>query len=356
MKVTIVGGGNLGTLMGAAFAHKGHEVTIQTSKPEKFARELEAYDKDDKLVYKGALSNVTNDWKEAVEGADVIWVTVPPQMFIETAKKMEPYVAEGQMVGIIPGAGAAEFAFRGIIEKGARFFGLARVPSIARLKEIGKSSYLLGPAPELLIGSIPAGNAKQICEEIQPLYTMTCRPVANYLAVAFTPSNPVLHTSRIYGMFKDYIPGNHYPTNELFYEGWTIDGAEILLNCSDELQQLCKAIPMDLRDVESMQARHHIRNSEELAAKICSLDRLKGLYSPVIKDEIGYVPDFNSRYFASDFTYGIKIMIEVADLFDVPTPTMDIIWEWYKKVQPEKAKNCFELNMTREDFIKFYMG
>ena len=179
MKVTIIGGGNLGTLMGAVFAHRGHEVTIQTSRPGIFSKKLEAYDKEDKLVYSGELSDVTSDWKEAIEGADVVWVTVPPQMFIETAKAMEPYVTEGQMIGIIPGAGAAEFAFKGIIEKGARFFGLARVPSIARLKEAGKSSYILGPAPELLIGSIPARNAKQICEEIQPLYSMKCRPIAN---------------------------------------------------------------------------------------------------------------------------------------------------------------------------------
>lgn len=356
MKVTIIGGGNLGTLLGATFAYRGNEVILHTSKPEIFSKEIEVYNKTEELLFTGTLSKVTNDWKESIEGADIIWVTVPPQLFVETAEKMEPYVTEGQMIGIIPGAGAAEFAFKSIIDKGARFFGLARVPSIARLKEAGKSAYMLGPAPELLIGSIPAKDAKQICEEIQPLYAIKCRPVANYLVVAFTPSNPVLHTSRIYGMFKDYIPGNHYPTNELFYEKWTIDGAEILLNCSDELQQLCKAIPMDMRDVESMQFRHNIRTPEELAARICSLDRLKGLYSPVIKDDIGYVPDFNSRYFVSDFSYGIKIMIAVADLFDVPTPTMDTIWEWYKKVQPERAKNCFELNLTADEFIKFYMG
>jgi hypothetical protein len=356
MKVTIIGGGNLGTLMGATFAYRGHEVTIHTSKPEKFSKEISVYTKEEELLYSGEIANITNDWKESIEGADVVWVTVPPQLFFETAKAMEPYVSEGQMVGIIPGAGAAEFAFKPLIDKRAKFFGLARVPSIARVKEAGKSVYMLGPAPELLIGSIPAGNASEICEAIQPLYHIRCRPVANYLAVAFTPSNPVLHTSRIYGMFKDYIPGNHYPTNELFYEKWTIDGAEVLLNCSDELQQLCKAIPMDMRDVESMQFRHGIRTPEELAQKICSLDRLKGLYSPVIKEDAGYVPDFNSRYFVSDFPYGIKIMIEVANLFDVPTPTMDTIWEWYKKVQPERASHSFELNMSAEEFIKFYMG
>ena len=356
MKVTIIGAGNLGLLLGAAFSIRGHEVTLRTSRPEQISKEIEIFNKEEEILGIGKIARITADWKESIEGADVVWVTVPPQLFFETAKKMEPYVFEGQMIGIIPGAGAAEFAFKPLIKKGIRFFGLARVPSIARVKETGKSVYMLGPAPELLIGSIPARNAEQICNDIQPLYKVKCRPVANYLAVAFTPSNPVLHTTRIYGMFKDYIPGNHYPKNELFYEKWPIDGAEVLLNCSDELQQLCKAIPMDMRDVESMQFRHDIRTPEELAKRICSLERLKGLYSPVIKDEIGYVPDFNSRYFVSDFPFGIKIMIEVAKLFDVPTPTMNMVWEWYKNVQPERAKNSFELNMTVEEFIKFYMG
>lgn len=354
MKISIIGGGNLGTLLAAVFAQKGNEVTIFTSKPEKFNKELLVYDKNEIIQYKGIIKNATNKWDDAIIGAELIWVTVPPHMFVDTAKKMEPYVAKNQMIGIIPGAGAAEYAFKPLINKGVIFFGLARVPSIARLKEYGKSSYILGPAPELLIGSIPSNQAPIICQIIQPLFSMKCRPLANYLVVTFTPSNPVLHTSRLYAMFKDYIPGNHYPENELFYEKWTIDGAQVLLNVSDELQQLCKAIPMDMRDVESMQFRHNIRTPEELANKICSLDRLKGLYSPVIKDEFGYVPDFNSRYFASDFTYGIKIMIEIADLFDVPTPNMDLIWEWYKKVQPVNASNSFELIFNKKEFLDFY--
>ena len=355
MKVTIIGGGNLGTLMGATFAYRGHEVIIHSSKPEKFTEEIEVYGKNEEFLYKGKINKVTNDWKEAIEDADLVWVTVPPQMFVETAKLIKPFTHKGQMIGIVPGAGAAEFAFESLIDDGVRFFGLARVPSIARVKEYGKSVYMLGPAPELLIGSMPAKIADEICQEIQPLFGINCRPVANYLVVAFTPSNPVLHTSRIYAMFKDYIPGNHYPINELFYENWPIEGAECLLDCSDELQQLCKAIPMDMRDVESMQARHNIRTPEELAARICSLDRLKGLYSPVMKDDVGYIPDFNSRYFVSDFPFGIKIMIETANLFNVPTPTMDKIWQWYERVQPERAKKSFELNMNQEEFLKFYI-
>jgi len=355
MNITIIGGGHLGTLLSATFAYRGHNVTLHTSKYAMFSKEIDVYDKNEKNLFRGSINKITNDREDAVVGADIIWVVVPPHVFKETARSIKPYIRKGQLLGVVPGAGAAEFAFKSIIEKDVDFFGLARVPSIARLKEPGKSVYMLGPAPELLIGSIPAMNAGEICKKIQPLFNINCRPVSNYLAVAFTPSNPVLHTSRIYGMFKDYVPGNHYPKNELFYEEWTIDGAEILLKCSDELQQLCKAIPMDLRDVESMQYRHNARSPEDLAIKIRSLDRLKGLYSPVKRDDIGFVPDFESRYFASDFTYGIKIMIEVAKLFNVPTPTMDLIWEWYKSVQPEKSQDAFELNMTKDQFIEYYM-
>lgn len=355
MNITIVGGGNLGTLMGAMFASKGNKVIIQTSKPEKFAKKLEVYTNDEKLVYSGDIEKATDNWKESIEGADLIWIVVPPQLFDETARNMKPYINKGQMIGMVPGAGGAEFAFKTLIERGVKFFGLARVPSIARLKEYGKSAYMLGPAPELVIGSIPANESNNICKFIQPLFDIQCRSVANYLAIAFTPSNPILHTSRIYAMFKDYIPGNNYPNNELFYEAWTIDGAKVLLDCSDELQQLCKAIPMDMREVESMQTRHGIRTPEELANKICNLDRLKGLYSPVVKTEKGYMPDFNSRYFYSDFPLGIKIIIEVARLFDVSTPTMDMVWNWYEKVQPERAKDGFILNMDRLEFIDFYM-
>lgn len=189
MKITIIGGGNLGTLMGAMFAHKRNEVTIHTSKPEKYEKKIEVYNNNEEFLYSGILSNVTNNWKEAIEEAELIWITVPPQLFFDTAKLIEPYIKQGQMIGLVPGAGAAEFAFAPLIEKGVKFFGLARVPSIARLKEYGKSVYMLGPAPELLVGSIPANNSKEICTAIQPLFDMVCRPLANYGDMKVTEVN-----------------------------------------------------------------------------------------------------------------------------------------------------------------------
>lgn len=354
MKISIVGGGNLGTYMACSFANKGHDVKIITSRPQDFSKKLKIYSEDEKLISEGTISVATDDMRDGIENSEIIFITVPPQLFSITAQRLDPIIKKNQSIGIVPGAGGAEFAFKKIINKGVNFFGFARVPTIARLKEYGSSVYMLGEAPELLIGSIPSNIASDICNNISELFDMECIPVPNYLNVSFTPSNPILHTTRIYSMFKDYIPGNHYPKNELFYEEWSIEAGKLLLDCSDELQQLCKSIPLDLRYVESMQSRHNSRTPEELSNRICNIDRLKGLYSPVIKKERGYVPDFNSRYFVSDFPLGIKIIIEVARLFNVDTPNMDIIWSWYEKVQPEKLRNSFSLSMSVDDFIELY--
>jgi len=59
---------------------------------------------------------------------------------------MENFVKSGggQMIGVVPGSGGAEFAFKGCIDKRCVLFGLQRVHSISRLKEYGKAGHMLG--------------------------------------------------------------------------------------------------------------------------------------------------------------------------------------------------------------------
>jgi len=44
----------------------------------------------------------------------------------------------------------------------------------------------------------------------------------------------------------------------------------------------------------------------------------------------GWIPDFSSRYFTADYPYGLKIIRDIAVLFDVKTPNVDIVWNWHK--------------------------
>ncbi len=354
MKITIIGGGNIGTLMAAEFACKGHDVTMYTSKPDGWQREVSVYDRDDNILFKGKLTTITDSMQKAVEDAEYIWVTTPAMLFSRVSENMLPYVHSGQKIGVVPGSGGAEFAFRGLMKKGCILFGLQRVHSIARIKEYGKKVYELGRKPEIQIGAIPSSAKEDICNVVRNLFNMPCASTDNYLSITLTPSNPILHTARLYSIFKEYTLGVTYPRNFLFYEEWTDDSSEILLACDKELQILCDVIPLDLSSVKSLREHYESKTIAAMTKKISGINAFKGLTSPMKKVDKGWVPDWDSRYFTTDFSFGLKIIKDIAGMFKVPTLHMDKIWDWYvETANPDRAK-VFSMQLDTKSFLEIY--
>lgn len=354
MKITVIGGGNIGTLIAAEMAYKGHEVTVFTSHSPRWQCELTIWKSDDTLWRTGKIALATSDLEEAVRGAELIWVTLPAQMFGAIARKLEPLVQPGQMVGVVPGAGGAEFAFHCLIEKGCVFFGLQRVHSIARLKEYGRSVYMLGRKSSLQVGAIPTVQTEKIAAMLAQQFDLPCQALPNYLCVTMTPSNPILHTSRLQTMFADWQEGRSYPRNILFYEEWTDASSQRLLAMDDELQTLCERIPLPLETVRSLRDYYESSTKEAMTKKIRSIAAFKGLPSPMKEENGAWLPDLSSRYFTSDFSFGMKVLKEIAALFQVPTPQMDAVWDWYARLAPEDAAHSFRLHISQPDFLKLY--
>lgn len=354
MNITIIGGGNIGTLMAAEFANKGHKVIMYTSKPSLWNEEISVYNCDEELILRGKLALVINSMQEAIKNADYIWVTMPAEFFLELSVKMFPFVHKGQKIGIVPGSGGAEFAFNSLIQKECILFGLQRVHSIARLKKYGESVYELGRKAEIQIGAISSKETEHICNEVSALFDMPCRALDNYLSVTLTPSNQILHTARLYSMFRDYKLGFFYPRNILFYEEWTNEASQILITCDQELQQLCKVIPLDLSAVKSLKKHYESQTVEQMTKKIRGIKAFKGLTSPMKKNEKGWVPDWNSRYFTTDFSYGLKIIKEIAELFSVTVPNINTIWEWYELVTMKEKVKRIPTELTVDKFISLY--
>ena len=354
MKITIIGGGNIGTLMAAEMAYRGGEVTVYTSKPERWSRELTVFDADDRELLRGGIKEATDDIRRAVDGADVIWVCTPSTMFRKVASELEPAVKPGQVIGAVPGSGGAEFAFAGCIQKGCTLIGLQRVHSIARLKEYGSSVYQLGRKDELQLGSIPADRAAGLCAEVSEMFDMPCVALPNYLCVTLTPSNPILHTTRLYTLFRDWRPGSYYPRNFLFYEEWTDESSQALLDCDDEEQALCGVIPLELKDVKSLRLHYESPDAKAMTAKISGIRAFKGLTSPMKEEAGGWTPDLDSRYFTADFSYGLKIIRDVAELFGSPAPMINKVWNWYLGIDPKAVSHEFCAGFTKESFTALY--
>lgn len=355
MKITVIGSGNIGTLMAAEMAHRGHSVTIYTSKPEKWQKEITVFSSKEKPLFSGTLAEVTSDLKQAIRNAGLIWITLPAHLFSPLSQRLTPLVERGQIIGIVPGSGGAEFAFHDLIQsQKCIFFGLQRVHSIARLKEYGKSVYMLGRKKELQLGAIPARRSAELTTVITSFFDIPCIALPNYLCVTLTPSNPILHTARLYSLFRDYKPGTSFSRNFLFYEDWNDEASALLIACDNELQRLCKAIPLELTDVKSLKAHYESPTITAMTRKISSIAAFKGLLSPMKEINGPWIPDFTSRYFTADFSYGLKVIKDISELFGVRTPSIDKIWNWYLATNPEDAERAFSLKLSKDDFLQLY--
>lgn len=357
MRITIVGGGNIGTQFAVHCAEKGHSVTIYTSKPEKFDKSLTIVNKEEKIIHTGKIKAATDDVKYAFENAELIFVTMPAYCMKDIADKIFPYVYPGMKICLVPGTGGGECAFISCANKGAVLFGMQRVPSVARLKEYGKCVRAVGYRELLHIAALPAHLGKECANIISNIFDIPCEVMGNYLNLTLTPSNPILHTTRLKTIFSNYKKGMTYASIPLFYEDWTDDTSELLFKCDEEVQILCKTLNMfELSGVKSLKIHYESDSPEALTRKIQSIEGFRGIGTPHITTEKGYIPDLDSRYFKADFLYGLTILIQIAELFEVPVPNMKETMEWYETIAGIQEGFAFKNYgiISKEDFLEFY--
>lgn len=341
MIVSIFGGGNIGALMAGELASAGHKVRLCVSDPQIWKKTIEVYDQQDILLCKGELDLITSDVEDIVRGSDVILITYPTFLLNKIACRLLPCMEKGQLIGVVPG-NDAEFFFSEHIKRGAILFGLQRVHCVARMRERGRSVYRLGEHRKRLhVAALPSVKTAMVAELIADLFSIPTEPLSCYLEETLTPSNPILHTTRIRTMFKDWKPGVTYDRNILFYEDWDIPSAELLLACDDELQRVCRSLEtklsVDLTGVRSLKVHYESSDARSMAAKISSIEAFKGLISPMKEVSLGkWVPDFSSRYFHADFAYGLKVIKDISLLAGEHTPRIDDVYDWYiRTAKPE---------------------
>lgn len=336
MRVCVIGGGNIGSVLAGDMAFRGYQVDLLTGKPESWSHEIEVHDLEQQEVHSGRLHRIT-DSMEILSQADVIFSTVPSNVFCEKIKEMTPFLKKGTYLGIIPGSGGCEFCCREIIEKGCVLFGFQRVHSIARIREYGKAVNVTSRKKEVQIGAIPKNKTKEICKIVEELLGIPAREVSNYLNVTLTPSNPILHTTRLYTMFRDYEEPMVYDKNIQFYAQWTEESSEMLLACDQELQNICKKFPdLDLQQVVSLKKHYEVQDKKQMTEKISHIPAFQNIWSPMKKKETGYVPDKSSRYFQEDFPYGLCIIKAFAVIAQEETPNIDCVLKWYEKFSGEE--------------------
>ena len=358
MKITVVGGGNIGTQFAVHCAEKGHDVTVFTSSPALFRTRLSIVDDHGRTTHEGSIHCATDDPGKAFRDADLVLVTLPSNMMKAAADMIFEHTNAGTVIGVVPGSGGSECAFGQCIRRGNTFFGIERVPAIARLVKKGETVKSFNYRKELHVAAIPGSRAEQCARIVSGIFDMPCAVIPCYLNLTMTPSNPILHTTRLRTIFSDWHDGITYDTVPLFYEEWDNPSSELLFACDEEVQKICRALPrFRLQYVRSLKLHYESPTVEAMTEKIRSIAAFRGLPTPAVKVDGGYIPDLHSRYFTADFSFGLTLFRQIADFAGVSTPNIDETMAWYKAIAAEKDEFCYrDYGITNiSSFEQFYL-
>ena len=330
MNVTILGGGNIGMCLAGEISRiKGYEVTLYASRPEEFEKKIRVVDDEKNIVFYSGEFFTTDDLTNAVKDADMILCTLPAFVRASVIKQMEGVIKDSAALGFFPGYGGAEFSCQALIKRGVTVFGLQKVPYVARTKERGKIAGLMSKKKTIFVGAIPLSRTSWVATVLEDMLSMECRPLKNYMAATMLPGNPLLHTSGSFVYLKDYQEGQLFPDQIFYYQTWTDEMSEIICSFSDEMMAVCKALPVDLTEVQSIQDYYESPTPQKLTKKFHSIPSFVPLTLPMIREKGGYRPDFSSRFFTEDIPYGVCIIKALARLVQIQTPTIDRILDWY---------------------------
>lgn len=358
MRVCIIGCGAIGLSCAVDLVRTGNDVVIYTTHNFKSDGTILQINTDNGQEYTAGGIEFKSDLSAAVAGCDYAFLTYPAFMFGSIAPELESAMSKKTVLCVFPGTGGVEFAFKNLIEKGITVTGLQRVPYTARVAEYGKVVKTGGKKGKIYLASLHKMKIDSVCSDISSALDISCLPLPNYLSVTFTPSNPILHTSRLYAMFRAYEPDEEFDRNFLFYEEWDDATSEIMLQCDHELQQICKALaPLDLTNVLPLKEYYESQTVSQMTAKISGIASFKGITSPMVKSNNGkWKIDWKSRYFTADFPYGLAIIKSFADVLDTDTPQIDEVLRWY--VSSTGDKKLFDITQfglqNKDDIINYY--
>lgn len=326
--ICICGGGSLGHVVaGYLAATKPVKVNVLTQRPERWSHEIVVDTPDGKVLY-GGLNVVSSDPAEALSGVDVVLLCLPGFAIRDELIKIRPYLNKDTYVGSVFSSTGFFFEAMKLLGEEVPLWGFQRVPFIARTEEYGHSAHLLGYKSAHNIAVERCDDKEGFRALIESLFDAPVTLLSNYYEASLTNSNPLLHTSRLYTMFGGENEGRVFPRMILFYEEWTVEAAQLLIDMDEEFFTILRYLPVSEGYLPRILDYYESHDAESLARKLSSIQGFKGITSPMTEAAEGWVPDFASRYFTEDFPYGLRYIWELAHQLNVDVPYIDKVYNW----------------------------
>lgn len=325
-KICICGGGSLGTVSAGVISSMGLEVSLLTGHPEKWKRHIRVVDQEGK-TFEGDLDKISSEPERLIPRADIVLLCLPGYLIENMLREIRPFLKPGTAVGSIVGSTGFFFMAHEILPPSTPLFAFQRVPFIARVGEYGAQANLLGYKPALNVALENFKNPGTFVSLLSRLFLTPVSPLQNFYEASLTNSNPILHTGRLYSLWRNY-DGRPVKSPALFYSDWTDEASEILIRMDEEFMRLLRALGIREGVIPSLLDYYESVDASSLTAKLRSIRAFSNIPAPMRETPQGWVPDFDSRYFREDFPYGLRIIRDLAHENGIDTPVIDKVYNW----------------------------
>lgn len=328
MNICICGGGNLGhVVLGVLAAQPQNRVSLLTNHPQRWADTVMVTDPNGKQ-YVGIIAQITNRAEDVIPHSDIVLLCLPGFAIREELEKIRPYLSATAAVGSIVSSTGFFFEAQRLLPKEQPLFGFQRVPFISRTTEYGRSAELKGYKPLLNLAIEQTANKEALRLTIEQLFQTPTQLLQSHYEASLTNSNPLLHPSRLYTLWKDWHEGLVYDKNPYFYADWTLEAAQLYIDMDAEFQTLLRTLPVRSEAIPDVLTYYESHDAASLAHKLRTIPAFQGILSPMKEVEGGFLPDFHSRYFTEDFPFGMRFIIELAQEKGVQIPKIKEVYEW----------------------------
>lgn len=336
MRIVICGGGGLGhTCAGVLSNCKEVTVDMLTNRPEEWNHEFKV-NTPDKGTIIGKLERISSKAEDLIPDADIVFFCLPAFLVEETILRIKPYLKPSTIVGAVFGCtGFFLFAHKHLPST-AKLFALQRVPYVSRVVEYGKEANLLGYRDKLIMAVENVDDKESFRLTIESDFGEPVELCDSFYEVTLSNSNPILHTGRLYTMWKDW-DGKPYDRCSLFYKEWTLEASQLEVEMDREFFALLEKLNVSTKHIATLLEHYEATDAQGMTKKLQSISSLSTILSPMKQVEGGWIPDFKSRYFTEDFPYGLRNIYDLAKATNIAIPNIEKVLSWGNRKVEESA-------------------
>lgn len=220
-RITVIGGGSTGHAVASVMSQRGFKVTLHDD--ERFAARFVDIEKLGGITMRGMIhgtgmpAKLTTDPAEAIRGAEAIFVHVMSDRHEEIARRIAPYLEDGQHILITPGNLGA-FVFRKVFEE----MGVTAKVTLTEKEGNFCPCRLSAPAEVTAglplnlkgkIASLPASDTEKVIKALEGVVeysanqnvfegVMNAGNVINHIASTVLSAAEIDHKGDDYALFK----------------------------------------------------------------------------------------------------------------------------------------------------------